>query len=81
MVVRIQEQALLSRGAGKAVVAGRFRFARVAVAVLASLMRVTRWSAGFRLIRILTLESVQPRLKCVESHYKTQLQKSCSGHR
>lgn len=54
MVVRIQEQALLSRGGGKAVVAGRFRFARVAVAVLLSLMRVIRYSVGFRLIRLLT---------------------------
>ena len=71
MALRIQEQALLSRGAGKAVVAGRFRFARVAVAVLPSLMRVIRCSISFRVIRLLTSESVQPRLRCVDSPYKT----------
>lgn len=47
VVVRMQEQTLLSRDAGNAVVGGRFRFARVAVAVWVFLMRVTRCFPAF----------------------------------
>lgn len=47
VVVRMQEQALLSRDAGSAVVGGKFRFGKVAVAVWEFLMRVKRCSFGF----------------------------------